>query len=69
MDSFRRGRGLYNDIPWGRGSMGPWDGKGPPPVIRGRFSRKTDSEVRKIRNEERNGTWFGQSMSESVNSA
>lgn len=37
MDSFRRGRGLYDDIPWGRGSMGPWDGKGPPPSYEGGF--------------------------------
>lgn len=48
--------------------MGPWDGKGPPPPsYEGGFPGKP--EVRKIRNEEKNGIWFGQSMSESVNSA
>ena len=57
MDSFRRGRGLYDDIPWGRGSMGPWDGKGPPPRHTREDSRKP--EVRKIRNNEKNGIGSG----------
>ena len=56
MDSFRRGRGLYDDIPWGRGSMGPWDGKGPPPPsYEGGFPETGGAKDPKQR-EERNRT-------------
>lgn len=51
----------------GEGEYGPMGWEGPPPRHTREDSRKP--EVQKIRNNEKNGTWFGQCMSGLVNSA
>ena len=58
MDSFRRGRGLYDDIPWGGGVWAHGMGRAPPRHTR-EDSLKTDSEVRRIREEGNDRDGFG----------
>ena len=51
------------------GARGPEGSGSPPPPSSGEESPQTGTEVRKIRNEENNGTEFGHRMSEPLNSA
>ena len=53
MDSFRRGRGLYDDIPWGGGVWAHGMGRAPPPSREGGFPEK---QVRRCEGSEKKET-------------